>query len=178
MNVSGFRWFSRGLKLVFEVICVLFAIQGILFLVSLFLGPNLPNTLLSVRDYSFSNYIGSDTPSYTNNFVGFITSSIERFLLTYVFYLCSQFFSYLEKDTTPFSLKVYQKLRRIGWLLIMTDIGVPFIYSLILPFTTMKSTSFYLLAVSSLTAIGIVILFMAEVICYGVTLQNFSDDVV
>lgn len=178
MDVMEFKWLSRGMKIIFEVIGIIVMIQGVLFLVSLFVGEGLPSIFLSVRDYSLQNVIGSLTPVYTNNFVGFITSSVEKFLLAYTFYHVSQFFLYLEKDVTPFSVKVYQKLRKIGCLLILADIGIPLIYSLILPFTTMKPVMIDLVMVSSLTFVGVIILFMAEVIRYGVKLQEFSDDAV
>lgn len=178
MNTTKFRHLSKGLKWIFRVISILLAVQGIIYLVSIFVGESPSTSTTDFNHYSLLTMSVKENMEPYNFLATCILGTIERIALSYVAWQGSIFFSLLEKETSPFSMTVYRILRKIGLLLIAIELFVPFTYSIVLSFIEIKAFDWYIIAFSGQFMIGFVIYFMAEVIRYGVNLQQFSDDVV
>lgn len=94
-----------------------------------------------------------------------------------MFYKGSNLFSNLSRGETPFSDKNYKLLKNLGVVLIAVNLLIPVLYSALITFL-MPAGYYIVMGLNSEVVIGLVIYAMAEIIRYGVTLQEFSDDTV
>ena len=98
-------------------------------------------------------------------------------IFAYIFVKSSSFFEGLSKGQTPFSEKNYKLLKNIAILLMITSLIAPLLYSLIASLN-MKNGYYIMFGIDSDLLVGLIIYCMAEIIRYGVTLQQLSDDTV
>lgn len=189
MSIKKFKKLSRVLESVFKCMSLLLGIGAIGLLVggivSLF-GSDTVKVTKSVVEMTGVDAFGvhlftamSGDLSEKSKFMALVISGLV--LRTAQSYICWQagiFFSILRTSKQPFSMTVYKLLKKIGLLLIISDIVSPLIYYLVVTLLMTDGYQIALITVTSQFLIGLVIYYMAEVIRYGVTLQKFTNDVV
>ncbi len=118
-----------------------------------------------------------DVPESAKLISGAILAVPSMLIYFYVFFKGSEFFNKLSQGETPFSINNYKILKEIGLIVTITNFISPLIYSLIT--TLLMPDGYYLIiGIDVETIIGLIIYCMAEVIRYGVTLQDLSDETV
>ncbi|MGM0219419.1 hypothetical protein IGI43_002540 [Enterococcus sp. AZ126] len=95
----------------------------------------------------------------------------------YVFYLGSNFFGQISDGCTPFSVNNYLLLKKVGAILIITNLLIPIIHSILLSINSPQG--YYIsIGISIEVLVGFIIYCLGEVFEYGVSLQNLSDETV
>lgn len=176
MNVKKFRKFTKFLDTLMMFLCVLCAISLVVFtLLFIFKKENL--SITSPNIYFPLGGIKGEATSSVKFLANFVAAIIGMSVYSYLFFKGSRFFSNLSRGGTPFSVENYKLLKRLGLLLIAVNLIIPIIYSALITF--LMTDGYYIaLGLNSEVVIGLVISAMAEIIRYGVALQNFSDDAV
>lgn len=176
MNVKKFRKFTKFLDTLLMLFCVVCVISLVVF--TLLFIFNKKNLSISGPTISFPmGAIKGDVPSSVKFLANYIVAIIGMAVYSYLFFKGSRFFSNLSRGGTPFSVENYKLLKHLGLLLIAVNLIIPFIYSALITFL-MPDGYYIALGLRSEVIIGLIIYAMAEVIRYGVTLQEFSDDAV
>lgn len=189
MSIKNFKKLSRVLESVFKCMSILLGIGTVGMFIGLLvgiLGNDTANVTKSIVEMTgindnglqlFASMSGELTES--SRFIALIISGIFlKGAQSYITWQAGIFFSILRHSKQPFSMVVYKLLKRIGLLLIISDIVAPLIYYLV---ASLLMTNGYQIAIFTVTSqflVGLVIYYMAEVIRYGVTLQKFTNDVV
>lgn len=177
MTVPKFHKYTRLLSAILMMLSVVVAITFIIFIIMLIFNreslvvskPKLALTLISAGK--------QDLPKKVEMMAGIIILLPLMNIYSYVYYKGSRFFLRLTSGETPFSKENVQLIKRIGMLLIRVSLFTPIIYSAVASF--LMPTGYYVsLGVEMDLVIGLLIYCMAEVINYGLELQNFSEDVV
>ena len=176
MNVKKFEKISGFLSILLKLVSVFIfvSIIGLIFLI-IFKRDNLT---MAVPAPSFPiNALSGDVTESAKFIAGVVVAFPSMFVYLYAFFRGSQFFNRLAKGETPFSISNYKILKEIGFILVITTFIMPLIYSLVVTLN-MSEGYYFLLGIDTETIIGIIIYCMAEVIRYGVTLQELSDETV
>lgn len=176
MNVKKFENISKFLSVLLKIVSV-FIFLGIVGLILLLIFKR-DSLTMNVPIPSFPISSGSgDVPETAKFLAGVIVAIPSMFLYLYAFFRGSQFFSKLAKGETPFSVSNYKLLKEIGIIVTVTTFIMPLVYSLVVTIN-MTEGHYFILGIDSETIIGLIIYCMAEVIRYGVTLQELSDETV
>lgn len=88
-----------------------------------------------------------------------------------------QIFSTLANGATPFQTSFVKKLRTISRLIIAVDVGTPLLYSALITILAESGYQFQI-GVTYWTIIGIIVYCAAEILNYGISLQELSDDTI
>ena len=176
MNVKKFEKISKFLSILLKLVCI-FIILGLIGFILLIIFKR-DNLTMNIPKPSFPiNYQKGDVSESAKFIAGAIVVIPSMLIYFYAFFRGSQFFNKLSKGETPFSISNYRILKKIGLIIAITNFIFPLIYSLV---TTLLSPDGYYLIVGIdvETIIGLMIYCMAEVIRYGVNLQELSDETV
>lgn len=89
----------------------------------------------------------------------------------------SRIFALLAEGQSPFQQKLVKNIKTIGIVLIVLDVATPLLYSAAL--TLLMSYGFYFqFSLSSWLLVGLILYCAAEILNYGIALQELSDDTV
>lgn len=176
MDVKKFEKITKFLSILLKLVSV-FIILGMIGFV-LLLTFKKDSLTMSVPVPSFPINAGSgDVPESAKFIAGGFVAISSMLIYFYIFLKGSQFFNKLSKGETPFSIDNYKILKEIGVIVAITSFIFPLIYSLIA--TLLTPNGYYLIiGIDVETIIGLMIYCMAEVIRYGVNLQELSDETV
>lgn len=99
------------------------------------------------------------------------------FLSIYIFWKVSQLFKYLSEGHSPFSFQFAQSIKRLGIIMIFSDILLPLFRSLLVSIL-MQEGYYILFGVGSSLMIGLILCAVSETFNYGIELQTLSDETV
>jgi len=176
MNVRKFEKISKFLSILLKLVSG-FIVLGLIGLILLLIFKR-NNLTMSIPTPSFPiNSVSGDVPDSAKFIAGVIVAIPSMLIYFYAFFRGSQFFNNLSKGETPFSISNYKILKEIGLIVAITSFIFPLIYSLVA--TLLTPNGYYLIVgIDVETIIGLMIYCMAEVIRYGVNLQELSDKTV
>ena len=102
-----------------------------------------------------------------------ITVAAEVFTL----WIAQRLFLALANGATPFQTSFVKKLKTISQLIIAIDVGIPLLYSALITILAESGYQFQI-GVTYWTIIGLIIYCTAEILSYGISLQELSDDTI
>lgn len=176
MDVKKFERLSKFLSILLKLVSV-FIILGLIGFILLLIFKR-DNLTINVPVPSFPINVGSgDIPESAKFIAGAIVAIPSMLIYFYAFLRGSQFFNKLSKGETPFSISNYKLLKELGLIIAITNFIFPLIYSLVTTLLT-PNGYFLIVGIDVETIIGLMIYCMAEVIRYGVNLQELSDETV
>lgn len=175
MTVIQFKRLANVLSIILKLISGLIGLSilavGILWFVDrhalLFSTPRLLLPLFSIK---------RNVPEDIEFLASGIIFLINSLICSYLFFKSSFFFERLSNGQTPFSLVNYRLLKMIGLLTALTGLSVPIVYSSIV--TLLLGTVYITIGLNTQLILGVMIYFTAEIIHYGVSLQELADETV
>lgn len=176
MKTKTFQKIARVLDLLLKVACfyILFVLLVLLYM-AIFQHEHVDLTI-RMPDFIYTRISETQPESalfISSAIVGCLTSIVN----IYVLFKGSLFFSRITNGQTPFANINVKLLREIGVIMIVSSLLFPLIFSTLV--TLMMPAGYTLiLGIDSTTIIGLIIYFAAEVIQYGVRLQELADDTV
>ncbi|MEG0255073.1 MAG: DUF2975 domain-containing protein [Vagococcus sp.] len=178
MNTSKFKKLAKVLEVVLFLVSV-FNLLSMFLLTFMYFFKENRNFLISPPNNGWSIFSAmKNMPNPSKQLLaGIIVAVPVLTIYSIIFFQSSRFFKRLSQNQTPFSEGNKKLLKRIGIALICLGVTPSLIYSLIVSVLTIDG--YYInfnIGVSFL--VGLVVYCMAEVINYGLELQNFSEDVV
>lgn len=176
MNVKKFERISKFLSILLKLVSAFIFISIILFIIFLIFKRETLTMNVPTPSFPIASISGNVTES-TKFIAGIVVAIPSMLVYFYAFFRGSQFFDKLAKGKTPFSIDNYKILKEIGLILAITTFIAPLVYSLVASLN-MSEGYYFILGIDSETIIGLIIYCMAEVIRYGVTLQELSDETV
>lgn len=182
MNVKKFKVLSSCLEAIFKCLSILTGLLAIILIIGIIFG-NIKGAVdftgTSVEKGFHLFYIGNGNVTTKIKYVARATSGLVKYLLlSYTYWHIGMFFLTLKQSSQPFTFEIYKLLKKIGFLLIISDILAPLVYYANVSFLMTKGMEFSFLTITSQTLIGFIVYYFSEVIRYGMTLQKFSDDAV
>lgn len=106
-----------------------------------------------------------------------IITPIKILVSVFALWKGSRLFNRLSKGDKPFTHKFSKLIKRIGLLLMVTDVILPILYSLIVS-AHLNGSLYVNLGVGSTFLIGLLLLVVAAIFDYGIELQFLSDETV
>ena len=176
MNVKKFEKMSKFLSILLKLVSIFIILSLVGFI--LFLIFKRDNLTINAPVPSFPiSGVSGDVPESAKFIASAVVAIPSMLIYFYAFLKGSQFFNKLSKGETPFSISNYKILKEIGLIVAIANFIFPLIYSLIA--TLLTPNGYYLIVgIDVETIIGLIIYCMAEVIRYGVNLQELSDETV
>ena len=98
-------------------------------------------------------------------------------LMSYLFIQSSRLFDRLVRGESPFTVKFSEKVKKISYLLAITDVTVPLFYSLLVNLIAETGSYFYL-GLSHWMLIALILYVVSGILNYGISLQELSDETV
>lgn len=187
MSIKNFRKLSRFLESLFKVMSICLGLGLVALLVgsvlSLFGKINISTSLLEmtgtrVEGLEIFSLNKGNLDEQTKYLALCFSGIILRSAQAYAFWQGGILFSILKISNQPFSKRFYDILRKVGLVLIVSDILSPLVYYVSASIMMTEGYTFTLLTFTSQSLIGLILIYIAEVIRYGNTLQKFTNDVV
>lgn len=176
MNIEKFQKVSKMVSVLLKIIVVFIFVFMIGAILLFFLGKDQLTVTTPIPTFQIS-FMSGNISEMTEKLVSLIVSILGVLTYVYVFFKGSQFFDRLSKGETPFSISNYEILRKIGIIIIIFNLASPLIYSLILTLST-RGGYFLVFGVDIQVVLGLIIYCIAEIIGYGIKLQELSDETV
>lgn len=181
MQAKNFQSISKFLSWFFKISAGLSIIGAILALASYFLDfqtfDNLSFVVLEM-DSSFSLLVDDQSITQLEYAkAGLLTAPLFLGLMSYLFIQSSRLFDRLVRGESPFTVKFSEKVKKISYLLAITDVTVPLFYSLLVNLIAETGSYFYL-GLSHWMLIALILYVVSGILNYGISLQELSDETV
>lgn len=178
MNVKRFRQICNLLSYILKFFLAITAVMTVFIINSIFADPG--NTITPFIDLSSRTFVQYGRGHYADADLA-LTAKIIIPIVTatyaYIFWKASSLFSYLADGETPFSPFFSRSVKVISVLMIVHDLIVPLLHSLILSMIMENGYSFSF-GLSGYFFYGLTFYVAAEVLNYGIELQQLSDETV
>ncbi|GEK91416.1 DUF2975 domain-containing protein [Alkalibacterium kapii] len=179
MNINQFKKVSRFTSVILKIAAIWFGLSVATLFFSYFFTSrdvwfNFPSP-----DFTILNGIRGATTNELfplKQAASFVVPLIV-IVNCYVLWKGSQLFKYLADGHSPFSVAFSQSVKKLGLILIVSDILFPLIYSLLVTIM-MESGYYYIVGVGASFLIGLILYAAAEIFNYAINLQQFADDTV
>lgn len=176
MNVKRFQTFSRFIAIFLILIGVIQVLALFFVLTSSEWASHVNQSNQITNGFTFS--IASRTISefrevLTLKIILIITTAAEIFTL----WMAQRLFLALANGATPFQTPFVKKLKTISRLIIVIDVGTPLLYSALITILAESGYQFQI-GVTYWTIIGLIVYCAAEILNYGISLQELSDDTI
>lgn len=176
MNVKRFQTFSRFIAIFLILIGVIQVLALFFVLTSSEWASHVNQSNQITNGFTFS--IASRTISgfrevLTLKIILIITTAAEIFTL----WTAQRLFLALANGATPFQTPFVKKLKTISRLIIAIDVGTPLLYSALITILAESGYQFQI-GVTYWTIIGLIVYCAAEILNYGISLQELSDDTI
>lgn len=177
MNTQKFQQLVKFLSSLLKMVSIMCFVGGIGLVIMYFVNKETLIFASPSVDLTLFHSFNQDVPPQAKLIAGIFTALPLTITYGYVFWRSSAFFNKLSKGQTPFSLQNYRTLKEIGIILVIVNFIAPLFYSLIATLN-MPEGHYISFGIDTEILVGLVIYCMAEVIRYGITLQELSDETV
>lgn len=177
MNMKRFQLVCKVAAVLLKILAIMalcMVVFGLFFI--LFTKSNMYFTI-DVSSRSFIFFVKNQPTEAEENLAALILSPPLLIVSAYTFWRGSSLFEKLMDGDTPFSFDFAQSVKGLSLIIIMMDILTPLLYSLILTII-MKAGYYFTFGLSSYFFIGLLLYIVAEILHYGVNLQQLSDETV
>lgn len=179
MNEKKFKWTSGLLGFFFSLIGWTMFLAVIVSITNYFFGIFEESFVVEAVPEQVEGVV-SASPRLTeiSRFVDYlIIAPIYSALVGYSSLQGGILFEKLSEEHSPFSLDFTKMLKRISAFLIIADFIAPLVYTLVLNFSPETGSHFFI-DLTYLTLIGLMLYVFSVILDYGISLQEFSDQVV
>lgn len=176
MNVKRFQTFSRFIAIFLILIGVIQVLALFFILTSSEWASHVDQSNQVINGFRFS--IASRTISeFREVLVLKIILTITVAAEVFTLWIAQRLFLELANGATPFQTSFVKKLKNISQLIISIDVGIPLLYSALITILAESGYQFQI-GVTYWTIIGLIIYCTAEILSYGISLQELSDDTI
>lgn len=178
MQAKNFQSISKFLSWFFKISAGLSIIGAILALASYFLTFDNLSFVVLEMDSSFSLLVDDQSITQLEYAkAGLLAAPLFLGLMSYLFIQSSRLFDRLVRGESPFTVKFSEKVKKISYLLAITDVTVPLFYSLLVNLIAETGSYFYL-GLSHWMLIALILYVVSGILNYGISLQELSDETV
>lgn len=177
MNIKQFRIICKVSSVLLKLTAACMTIVVITSLFTYFFTDRNIWFNLTIPDFTFYNAMRGPMEETDRQMAALIELPFTSLLGIYIFWKGSQLFKYLSEGHSPFVFEFAQSIKRLGIILILSDILLPLFRSLLV--TIIMEGSYYLIVgVGSSLVIGLILYAVSEIFNYGIELQKLSDETV
>lgn len=178
MNVKRFQRICKVVSVVLLLVVGYFLFVSLFMLFVWLRGNNELFINLKIPSGLVLYTVRTDTATEKQQLISSVVALIPESLSTlYILFKGSRLFAWLGKGNSPFQPTFVKAVKRIGILMMAVDALTPLLYSAVLSLL-LPSGYYFQLHFSSLFLIGIIFYCLAEILHYGITLQQLADDTV
>lgn len=177
MKIKKFQRLSYIISMFFMIIIV-FLIATLFFITIPYLfGWKQPYFIYKSSGLSLIS-ASFNTPTFDQErLASLIVFPFIAIIMSYSSYIGYQFFPQMSEGETPFQEKFVKNIRSVGLLLMILSILAPIIYSLALS-QIMPNGHHFELVITNDFFEGLFLYVISEIINYGVSLQELTDDTI
>lgn len=177
MNIKRFRSVSKLLSWLLKllgVFCIAIIVLGAIVMLFTDQGASFS---VDLPENSFISFNDSRVTDSDHSFTALLVGPLFLALYSYILFKGSFLFDRLVDGETPFTFDFAESVKRISFLLIGFDTVLPLLYSLIV--NLRADEGFYFnFGLTSSFFIGLILYIVSEILKYGISLQELSDDTV
>lgn len=177
MNIKRFRTVSKLLSWFLKLLgafCIAIILIGVLVMLFTDQGASFSVDLPESSIISFND---SRVTEADHAFTALFVAPFFLALYSYILFKGSFLFDRLVDGETPFTFDFAESVKRISFLLIGLDIILPLIYALIVNLRAAEGF-YFKFGLTSSFFIGLILYIVSEILKYGISLQELSDDTV
>lgn len=142
-----------------------------------FFGREQPYFLYTANGFTILSSTFNETTFEQERLASLIVQPLIVIVQGYSGYVGYQFFSEMSEGETPFQAKYVQNIRSVSIVLMIAGVLIPLIYSLAV--TLLKPNGYYLwITLTTDFFVGLFLYVTSEIINYGVSLQELTDDTI
>lgn len=171
MRIKRFRMTTKVLSLFFKVLAIVLLIMLVSGTLNSFIRESI--TTLRYAERSTFSLVFSNKGITDKDYEWALAIIIPLALasMSYISFKTSYLFDYLTEGMVPFSYTFTGAVRTIAFTLILYDLAVPLLYSLFVNWVA-TGGGFVYISVTSFFFIGLILLFVSQLIDYGILLQE------
>lgn len=178
MNMKRFRLICKFMSYMLTFLVAVCLVITVMLLSLVFADPG--NNISAFIDLSNRTFLQFGTGHYSDadlELTATILIPIITMTYAYIFRKASSLFDYLADGDTPFSSYFSRSVKTVSIVMIVNDIMIPLLHSLVLSIVMGQGYSFSF-GLSDFFFFGLIFYVAAEVLNYGIELQQLSDETV
>lgn len=181
MNIKRFKRISKFLSIIFNASAFLIVLVTMFFVLILFSKNNYGFEFVlnepSIIIFQNSHLHRTEDLFKIAEKVSFYILPLILLILLYIFLKGGKMFKNLSNGITPFNSQFARDIKQLGLILIISDIGLPILYSIIFAIIS-KDKYHIILGISYYFFFGLFFYLVSEILNYGISLQELSDETV
>lgn len=184
MQAKNFQSISKVLYWAFRIyagLLMFFAVLSLAgFLASFFVDLSVTeNMSSSIETAATFSILFSDASITELEYAkaGLLSTPLFLGLMSYILIQASTLFERLAQGDSPFTYDFAGKVKKISYLLVLTDIIEPIFYTLMVNLIA-ETGNYLFLGVSYWSLVGLILYVFSGILNYGVNLQELSDETV